>query len=502
MPQTRRGSEWIEHATILLQGRGRDGGDGDGDGGGWMLRPMLTRAASRERASTLLAGAGAVLLLGGLCLRHRRLARYARHATRCLRFDLSPRRGFVPSVSSTALPVRLAAWEQMAASLPELNRSGRLRAAVDAMPVLDVDGLTVPQQRRARLLLSYLAHSYVHGPAVPWERLVAGSGSAKFEVIAGLPPPPDPPPPPPAVPPQLGVPWRRVSSALGMPLVLTASDTDLWNVGPVSDALAPAEAMGAFEQLVSMTGTRSERGFHALPFAIQRALSPALPALLEAPRAVARRDDSALVALCESVAAGLTEARALMDRVFDEVDTEEFYDIYRPLLAGFKGTIVPGAAASGGERSGEAAVGGAVSGGQDELAVHLVGPSAGQTAILLLIDAALGVRHGEQTAGFQSQMRGYLPARHSALLQDCCEQLARHGTVKDAAARSGAGSALASAHDAALAALAKVRAFHLRMASHYLRAALRGTGESDFRSLLNEALRSTRGAAGAAQRTP
>ena len=63
------------------------------------------------------------------------------------------------------------------------------------------------------------------------------------------------------------------------------------------------------------------------------------------------------------------------------------------------------------------------------------------------------------------------------------------------AQRAGETSALGRAHAEAIARLAAVRAFHMGMATNYLRAALKGTGESDFRSLLDEALKSTRATA-------
>ena len=39
-------------------------------------------------------------------------------------------------------------------------------------------------------------------------------------------------------------------------------------------------------------------------------------------------------------------------------------------------------------------------------------------ATVLLLDLALGVAHGPRLAAFQQQMRGYLPARHRAIVDE------------------------------------------------------------------------------------
>ena len=322
---------------------------------------------------------GGVAIFSALCLWGRRRRTLLGRAL-CARYDLDPQLGFMPGTVAGSLPRKFAAWDRLAASLPYLNHRGRLRPAVDAMPtVLVTSGcLSIGELRRARVLLTHLAHSYVHGAAVPWERLraVEASGCVLFEYISSPEPPAPPPPPLPALPAQLAIPWAQVSGMLGMPLVLTASDTDLWNCDHISKEYPPDEAMDRFRQLVSMTGTRSERGFHALPFAIQLTLAPLLPSLLDAPRCLQEGDHANLTDLCERMAAALREVRQLLQRVYAEVDRDEFYDAYRLLLSGFTGLKLSGVPGISGEEE-----------------VTLVGPSAGQTALLMLIDTVMGVQH-------------------------------------------------------------------------------------------------------------
>mmetsp|Transcript_67582 Transcript_67582/g.150855 ORF Transcript_67582/g.150855 Transcript_67582/m.150855 type:complete len:142 (+) Transcript_67582:3-428(+) len=129
--------------------------------------------------------------------------------------------------------------------------------------------------------------------------------------------------------------FTQVSTLLKMPLVLTASDTDLWNVdlAALGESCDASDAMDRFRPFVSMTGTRSERGFHALPFAVQHALTPLLPVLLDAPRCVRCGENAALIKLCKDTAAALRVVTGLLQRVYTEVDREEFYDVYRPVTS-------------------------------------------------------------------------------------------------------------------------------------------------------------------------
>ena len=127
----------------------------------------------------------------------------------------------------------------------------------------------------------------------------------------------------------------------------------------------------------------------------------------------------------------------------------------------------------------------------EEVVKH-VGPSAGQTASLILVDLVLEIAHGPKLGPFQAQMRSYMPACHAALLQDVQLAVQASGGLRTAARAPGAPYQLIEAYEKACRALAAVRAMHLGVASHFLKRALKGTGGTDFRALLDEGLASTR----------
>ena len=153
------------------------------------------------KAALITAGA---LAIGVAWLERRR----RRHAELCREYDLSPSDGFLLEVAPS-LPDPFGEWERIAASLPALNRTGRLRAAVDGAAPVDaacVAQLTDAERRRAYVLFSSVAHSYVNGVAVPWHKLALHEGGPAAAPVA--------PPPPtttmPELPSQLSVPWLAV----------------------------------------------------------------------------------------------------------------------------------------------------------------------------------------------------------------------------------------------------------------------------------------------------
>lgn len=76
-------------------------------------------------------------------------------------------RGFLPERCLEKLPAQWEPWEALATNLPTLNKAKQLRAAVDALPVLEPPR-ELPQLRRACVILGQLSHSYINGGSVPW----------------------------------------------------------------------------------------------------------------------------------------------------------------------------------------------------------------------------------------------------------------------------------------------------------------------------------------------
>ena len=89
----------------------------------------------------------------------------------CRKYSLT-RNGFLPEKCLERLPTYYNTWENIAAALPELNRTGKLQEEVANMKLLSCDNLEDETfLRRAYIILGMLLHSYVNGGKVPWDRI-------------------------------------------------------------------------------------------------------------------------------------------------------------------------------------------------------------------------------------------------------------------------------------------------------------------------------------------
>lgn len=114
----------------------------------------------------------------------------------------------------------------------------------------------------------------------------------------------------------------------------------------------------------------------------------------------------------------LDDFRSIFAQVWDLVDQETFYNVYRPLLSGTppQGMLLRGVGPGEGKT------------------VHCKGPSAGQSAVFYLIDGFLGVRHEGEVRAFKEEMlEHYIPRDHKValphsqrhnwrLVGKCCEK--------------------------------------------------------------------------------
>jgi hypothetical protein len=172
----------------------------------------------------------------------------------------------------------------------------------------------------------------------------------------------------------------------------------------------------------TMTREPSELGFHAIPCAMQARAGPLVCRLFLVDVAMLSGAVTQVTRLLDDLAAALRDFRVIFGEVTQRVAVDKFYDIYRPLLGGFypHGVTfrgVPASAAavaapqtsagatsgdsgggSGGAGGGGAAGGG---GGGGDLVSFSKGPSAGQSAMILLFDLALGITHRKESGEFQ-----------------------------------------------------------------------------------------------------
>jgi indoleamine 2,3-dioxygenase len=341
-------------------------------------------------------------------------------------YELDPVRGFLPAQDPlTALPAGFEPWDELAAELPRLILTGRLRALVENLPELDPTGLRAEGElRRAMLVLSFLGHAYV------W------SGT-----------------PAPRIPRNLAVPWCAVAARLGRPPVLSYASyaLDNWRLydpdGPV--------ALGNLALLQNFLGGADEDWFIGVHVDIEFRAAPILAAVGPLLAGVERGDARSVEAGLACVAQALQSLVAVLRRMPEHCDPYIYYQRVRPYIHGWanhpalpQGVVYEGVNALRGR-------------GQ-----KLRGETGAQSGIVPVLDALLRVAHADDPLrGYLLEMRDYMPPAHCAFLE-----AVETGPDLRAHVRSHTGSypELAELYDECLHWLEAFRSLHLDYAAQYI----------------------------------
>jgi Indoleamine 2,3-dioxygenase len=195
---------------------------------------------------------------------------------------LSWERGFLPSEAPRlALEPEFSVWDEVAARLPELYDSLKLRETLRALPVLDARRLDVTSLQRAATVLSILAHSYRN--VVPDEE--------------------------PYLPECLAIPWEVTCHRLHRPVaMMTYADLILqnWRQRDPSRVGPNAFDLDNLDLLVPAVGTEAERVFYLTQVEITWRLARLLQRYVEAATALLEERESdaeaAIIAMRDLVA--------------------------------------------------------------------------------------------------------------------------------------------------------------------------------------------------------
>lgn len=202
---------------------------------------------------------------------------------------LSAERGFIPlHAPLLRLSSPFAAWDELAAELPELWRDVALRRRVARLPVLDATASALPDREllRACALLGIVSHAYWHSECAPPARL----------------------------PDALSVPWAQIRARLRRTQeALSYVDLIVYN-WRTSDPSAPL-SLERLELLLPVAGDQEERVFYLTQLEIL-ARAGALPALLAMAQSAAQREDcAALESLLVRIARVFSYSSSALSRI-------------------------------------------------------------------------------------------------------------------------------------------------------------------------------------------
>ncbi|EWC46634.1 hypothetical protein DRE_04121 [Drechslerella stenobrocha 248] len=360
-------------------------------------------------------------------------------------YSISPTTGFLPD--SPPLPLLThpyyAPWEAVIASLQALILSRNIRHEIDRLPVLSPDHLSSePEWRRAYVVLSFLAHSYIWGDTTPSEVL----------------------------PPALSIPYLAVSAKLEVPPVASYAALCLWNFRPIfRDDLF--DSLDNLATLQTFTGALDESWFYLVSIAIEARGAAILPIMLDAISSAREDNLDRVVANLQSFAERLGELTHLLGRMYENCDPHIFYTRIRPYLSGSKNMSEAGLPRGVKYLDGS---------GNEEFR-HYSGGSNAQSSLIQAFDILLGVEHrptGDRkpasgpsgpsapakSHNFIVQMRDYMPGPHRRFL----EHLAQVSNIRAFVEEHFSNGALTVAYDACLHMLRGFRDKHIQIVSRYI----------------------------------
>ena len=329
-------------------------------------------------------------------------------------------------------------WEAIASNLPQLIDNGCIRSEVDQMPLLSTERLaTDADWRRAYVLLGFMTHAYVWGGETPEEIL----------------------------PPQVTVPFLKVSSHLELPPVLTYAAANLWNFKSSIDDFTD---LSSLDTLVSFTGTESEAWFLLISVAMEARGADIIQTMVHALHAVKTRDYEVITDALRRLADCIDGVGCLLDRMYEKCDPTTFYYRIRPFLAGSKNMAAAGLPRGVFYDEGD---------GKGEWR-ELRGGSNGQSSLIQFFDVVLGVDHHgngadpkttveKEEKSFHAQVREYMPGPHARFLR----HVAQIGNIRELALlppKTEQQTRLRAAYTAATDSLAEFRNKHIRIVTRYI----------------------------------
>ena len=326
------------------------------------------------------------------------MARFGLAALQCAmldlqNFDIDSKRGFLPAADPLQLlPQEFNELERLAADLPKLFASNKLRSEIETrlkVPVSKLQG--APQVQRAMMLISYLGHGYAWGE----------------------------PPAPTSFPAALAIPWYEISKLAGRPPSLSYESYALVNWrrldpnGPIT--------LGNIALLQNFLGGIDEEWFILVHVDIEAKAGDLLTALADAVNGAENSSP-------EAIEKGLTIIDRQLEKMYDSLsrmpehcDPYIYYNRVRPYIHGWKNNpAVP----NGIVYEGVTAYGNAPQ--------MFRGETGSQSSIIPALDAALGIQHQQDLLRtYLVEMREYMPPRHRAFI----EMLESSSKVRQVAAK-------------------------------------------------------------------
>jgi len=361
-------------------------------------------------------------------------------------YQVNSETGFLPAQDPLQqLPREFVAWEQVAGDLSALLMTGRLRAALENLPLLDANHLqNVREQDRAMLLLSILGNAYVWGEAEPALRIPRG----------------------------VAVPLCQVAERLGIPPIVAHTHIVLRNWRRIDPQ--KSVTLDNIAPLQLFLGGLDEAWFYMVTVAIEAEGGRVVQALMDAQAGALSDDEEAAFFALQKLEASLKHMLAILNQMPEKCEPFVFYHRIRPFIASWPDP-------------------GVVYEGVSETPQKLIGGSAAQSPLIQALDAGLDIIHdSERTRSFLTAMRRYMLPANCEFIDD----LRASTSIRTFATQY---SLVAKQYNVCTSLLDAFRQKHLEIAVNYISNPARqagksdiGTGGTEFVPLLSQARKETK----------
>ncbi|XP_051831524.1 indoleamine 2,3-dioxygenase 1-like [Antechinus flavipes] len=340
------------------------------------------------------------------------------------KFRISKDLGFILEDPLEELPDCYQVWVKLAKNLPSLVEKGQFRKEAEQLPELNIDQLQgYKEQRLAHLALAVITMGYV------WQ------DKNTKEVL----------------PRNIAVPFWNLSEKLGLPPIMVYADCVLAN-WKKKDPLG-SMTYDNMDTLFAFPGGDCSKGFFLVSLLVEKAAASAIKIIPDIFEAISENDLESLKENLRSVAFSVHEAYKVFHLVHEHVNPNDFFNILRIYLSGWKNNkLLPK---------------GLVYEGVSETPKEFAGGSAAQSSIMQCFDALLGIQHitanDEKSAKYLEEMRSYMPSPHKNFL----ETIASSPSVRDFVISSG-DTQLKKIYNECIDALVLLRNYHLQVVAKYI----------------------------------
>lgn len=258
--------------------------------------------------------------------------------------------------------------------LPTFIKEHQLRRQIELLPEVEFSERTLKTERewwRAYHLLTFLSQGYI------W---IEGEQGLIDKI-----------------PKKLAVPWYQVAGHLSLHPVCTYAIVVLHNYY-LRDPHGPHNESN-ISTASTFTGTDDELWFFKVHVLVEIAAAAGLRAMVQAHKAIAKKDNGSLVPELQAIASSLVNMKDTMNKMYQGCDPKTFYLKMRPFLAGSKGI--------------DAFPNGLIYEGVDSSPLQYNGGSGGESTSIYSFDIFLGVKHDSE---FVSEMMDYMPSKHREFL--------------------------------------------------------------------------------------